>query len=35
MSDSPAHNFSKFVPGFDFLQSLTQGKSSPMPGPPR
>ena len=33
MSDSPAHNFSKFVPGFDFLQSLTQGKSSPMPGP--
>lgn len=33
MSDSPAHNFSKFVPGFDFLQSLTQGKSNPMPGP--
>jgi hypothetical protein len=33
MSDSPAHNFSKFVPGFDFLQSLTQGKSTPMPGP--
>ena len=33
MSDSQASNFSKFVPGFDFLQSLTQGKSSTMPGP--
>ncbi len=33
MSDSSAHNFSKFVPGFDFLQSLTQGKSNTMPGP--
>ena len=33
MSDSPAPDFSKFVPGFDFLQSLTQGKSNPLPGP--
>ena len=33
MSDSSTPDFSKFVPGFDFLQSLTQGKSNPMPGP--
>jgi hypothetical protein len=32
MSNSTTPDFSKFVPGFDFLQSLTQGKSSPMPG---
>ncbi len=33
MSNSSTPDFSKFVPGFDFLQSLTQGKSNPMPGP--
>lgn len=33
MSDSPHYDFSKFVPGFDFLQSLSQGKSAPPQGP--
>jgi hypothetical protein len=33
MSDSPASGFGQFVPGFDFLQSLTQGQSKAMPGP--
>jgi ribosomal protein L12E/L44/L45/RPP1/RPP2 len=33
MSNSSPPDFSKFVPGFDFLQSLTQGKSNPLPGP--
>jgi ribosomal protein L12E/L44/L45/RPP1/RPP2 len=33
MSNSSSPDFSKFVPGFDFLQSLTQGKSNPLPGP--
>lgn len=31
MSDTPAFDFSKFVPGFDFLQSLGKGASSAAP----
>jgi hypothetical protein len=29
---SDAASFAKFVPGFDFLQNLSKGTSSPMPG---
>jgi hypothetical protein len=31
MSDTPAFDFSKFVPGFDFLQSLGKGASTAAP----
>src|SRR6218665_2318706 len=30
MSDTPPFDFGKFVPGFDFLQSLAKGASSSM-----
>ena len=34
MSDSPDSGFGKFVPGFDFLQSLAKGASSSIPQMP-
>ena len=35
MSDSPNFDFSKFVPGFDFLQNLAKGASQKMPQMPK
>ncbi|WP_394788810.1 PhaM family polyhydroxyalkanoate granule multifunctional regulatory protein [Rhodoferax sp.] len=34
MSDSPGFDFSKFVPGFDFLQSLGKGAAASTPAMP-
>ena len=34
MSDSPSEGFGKFVPGFDFLQNLTNGASQAIPQMP-
>ena len=34
MSDSPSAGFGKFVPGFDFLQSLAKGASQTIPQMP-
>ncbi|MDB5849511.1 MAG: hypothetical protein JWP29_3263 [Rhodoferax sp.] len=35
MSDSPNFDFSKFVPGFDFLQNLTKGAAQKLPQMPK
>ncbi|APW36142.1 hypothetical protein RD110_02060 [Rhodoferax koreense] len=35
MSDAPNFDFSKFVPGFDFLQNLAKGASQKMPQMPK
>ena len=34
MSDTPSFDFSKFVPGFDFLQNLTKGAAQKLPQMP-